>query len=35
MTNVGNGIGFDPPHFRIPRTYQYSFGFQHELPHAI
>jgi hypothetical protein len=35
MTNVGNGIGYDPPHFRIPRTYQYSFGFQHELPYAI
>jgi hypothetical protein len=35
MTNVGNGIGFDAPHFRIPRTYQYSFGFQHELPRAI
>lgn len=35
LTNVGNGVGFDPPHFRIPRTYQYSFGFEHELPHAI
>lgn len=34
-TNVGNGAGFDPPRFRMPRTYQYSFGFEHELPHAI
>jgi hypothetical protein len=34
-TNVGNGAGFDPPNFRIPRTYQVSFGFQQELPHAI
>jgi len=34
-TDVGNGISYDPAHFRIPRTYQYSLGFQHELPHAI
>lgn len=34
-TNVGSGISYDPAHFRIPRTYQYSFGLQHELPHAI
>lgn len=34
-TNVGNNVGFDPPHFKIPRTYQYSFGFQHELPYGI
>jgi hypothetical protein len=33
LTNVGNGgISFDPPHFKIPRTYQYSFGFQQEMP---
>ena len=36
LTNVGNGgISFDPPHFKIPRTYQYSFGFEHELPGRI
>ena len=34
-TDVGNGISYDAPGFRIPRTYQYSLGFQHELPHAI
>ncbi len=33
LTNVGNGgISFDPPHFKIPRTYQYSFGIQKEMP---
>ena len=35
MTNVGNSVGFDPPHFKIPRTYQYSLGFQHELANGI
>jgi len=35
LTNVGNGLSFDPPRYRLPRTYQYSFGFQHELPHHI
>jgi len=36
LTNVGNGgISFDPPHFKIPRTYQYSFGFQQELPWRV
>jgi carboxypeptidase family protein len=34
-TGVGGSVGFDPPRFKIPRTYQYSFGFQHELPHGI
>lgn len=31
LTGVGNGISFDGPHFRIPRTYQASFGLQREL----
>jgi len=35
MTAVGNSVGFDSPHYKIPRTYQYSLGFQHQLPHAI
>ena len=34
-TSVGNSVGFDPPHFKIPRTYQYSVGFQHELPYGV
>jgi len=34
-TSVGGGAGFDPSHFKIPRTYQYSLGFQRELPHGI
>src|SRR5262249_18635584 len=35
LTSVGNGVSYDPPRFKIPRTYQYSFGFQHELPSGI
>jgi len=35
LTNVGNSVSFDPPHYKIPRTYQYSFGIQQELPHGI
>ena len=35
LTNIGNGLSFDPAHYKLPRTYQYSFGFQQELPHAI
>jgi len=34
-TGVGGGASFDPPRFKIPRTYQYSLGFQHELPGGI
>ncbi|HEY3038162.1 MAG TPA: TonB-dependent receptor, partial [Pyrinomonadaceae bacterium] len=35
LTNIGNSLSFDPPHYKLPRTYQYSFGFERELPHAI
>jgi hypothetical protein len=35
MANVGNSVSFVPRHYKIPRTYQYSFGFQHELPKGI
>ena len=32
MTNAGGPISFYNPDYRIPRTYQYSAGFQRELP---
>jgi hypothetical protein len=32
LTNVGNGISFNNPNSRTPRTYQYSFAIQRELP---
>ena len=35
LTNVGNGVGYDPAGFRIPRTYQVSFGIQRELRAGI
>ena len=35
LTNIGNGVSYDPPHFTVPRTYQYSLGFQHQLPSNI
>lgn len=35
FAGIGNGVGFNPRRFKIPRTYQYSFGFQRELPFAI
>ena len=35
LTNIGNSVGYDPPGFTVPRTYQYSFGFQQELPGKI
>jgi hypothetical protein len=35
LTNVGNGVGYDPPGFRVPRTYQYSFGIQRTLAWGV
>jgi hypothetical protein len=35
LTMVGRGIGWDPAGFKIPRTYQYSFGIQQQLPGSI
>src|SRR5262249_23161070 len=35
FAGIGNGVGFNPRHYKIPRTYQYSFGFQRELPYGI
>ncbi len=34
-TNVGNGIGFDAYNYRIPRTWEYSFGIQQALPWSM
>ncbi|MBI4903817.1 MAG: TonB-dependent receptor [Acidobacteria bacterium] len=31
-TNVGNGVSFDPPNRPIPRTYQWSYTIERELP---
>jgi hypothetical protein len=28
-------VSYDPGHYKIPRTYQYSFGLQREFPHDI
>ena len=35
LTNAGNGISYDSRKVPMPRSYQYSFGIQHELPGAI
>ena len=35
LTNVGNSVSYDPPGFRIPRTYQYSLGIQRNLRWGI
>ncbi len=35
LTNVGRGVSWDPARFKIPRTYQYSFGIQQQLPGNI
>ncbi len=35
MTNAGSPITFDGRQRPIPRTYEYSFGFQRELPWGI
>ncbi len=35
MTYAGNGISYNDPRYRTPRTYQYSFGLQRELPGHI
>lgn len=34
-TQVGNSVGFNNPNSRTPRTYQYTFGFERELPAQI
>ncbi|HLJ15414.1 MAG TPA: TonB-dependent receptor [Bryobacteraceae bacterium] len=35
LTNIGNNISFDGRQRPLPRTYEYSFGFQRELPWGI
>ena len=35
LTHVGNGISFDTRGVPMPRSYQYSVGFERELPYAI
>jgi hypothetical protein len=35
MAGIGNSVTFTNRHYKNPRTYQYSFGFQRELPGAI
>ena len=35
MAGIGNSVTFVNRHYKIPRTYQYSFGFQQELPKGI
>jgi len=34
-TGAGNGISYDSIGFQIPKTYQYSLGFQQGLPYGI
>lgn len=35
LTNIGNGVSYDPPSFTVPRTYQYSFGIQQQVGKSI
>lgn len=35
LTNVGNGISYDSRKVPMPRSYQYSFGIQREIPWGI
>lgn len=35
LTNIGNGISYDSRKVPMPRSYQYSFGFQHEIPWGV
>jgi hypothetical protein len=35
LTYVGRGVSWDPARFKIPRTYQYSFGIQQQLPGSV
>ncbi len=35
LTRIGRSVTYDPRSMRIPRTYQYSFGIQQQLPGNI
>jgi len=35
LTGIGGAISFDPPGYKVPRTYQYSFGIQQQLGRSI
>ncbi len=35
LTLIGRGVTFDQAKYKTPRTYQYSFGVQRELPGSI
>ncbi len=35
VTNIGRSVSWDSARFKIPRTYQYSFGIQQQLPFDI
>jgi len=35
LANVGQGSTSNPLHWKTPRTYQYSLGFQRQLPHNM
>jgi len=35
LTNVGNGVSYDSRKVPMPRSYQYSFGIERELPWRI
>lgn len=34
-TNIGTGVSYDPPNRRIPRTYQWSYTIERELPASM
>ncbi len=35
LANLGQGANGDPLHYKTPRTYQYSLGFQRQLPKSM
>lgn len=35
LTNIGNSVSYDSAARVVPRTFQYSFGFQRQLPRSV